>query len=45
MMLALVKFRSSEVFVMAVSGEVGGVKVAVYWAVPLRIRREERFPA
>ena len=31
-------------FVMAVSGEVGGVKVLVYWAVPFRMRRLEMYP-
>ena len=41
MMLPLVKFRSNEVFVMAVSGEVGGVKADVYNAVPLTSRKFE----
>jgi hypothetical protein len=44
MTAALVKFSSSEVPLIAVRGPVGGVKFAVYTAVPGTIRSELMYP-
>ena len=41
LVLALVKLNIKLVLVIAVSGDVGGVKLAVYCAVPLRMRSED----